>query len=293
MQITTFEKSIRYDRTTRDYAMYLDGELVGFARTYHEAEVSLDQVAFDRLTHGDCATATELDGGAVESPAGIVVLQIPLDPPNEPSPLGEDEGDSVPSLVNWNSATATTAAYPVCRACGTNDYPPSSLVEQLCISCANARYFGLTDRFAAAQRAMREPPAEPMPQDDEDDNWGGWRRPLAITRQSQAIEARLATCGYCQGIHHVQSCPELRASDADWRIALGRELCRMKWRDFKAFVALLLSVPTEHLVIYAASYQAFIRSYRPDSALTINEVLAVWTRDMQRGQSARALGEAA
>jgi hypothetical protein len=60
---TTFEKVIRYDRKSRDYAMYLDGELIGFARTHHEAEVTLDQVAFDRLTHGDCATATELDGG--------------------------------------------------------------------------------------------------------------------------------------------------------------------------------------------------------------------------------------
>ena len=27
--------------------MYLDGELVGFARTYHEAEVTLPQLVFD------------------------------------------------------------------------------------------------------------------------------------------------------------------------------------------------------------------------------------------------------
>jgi hypothetical protein len=47
-----YEKSIQYDRDTRDYAMYLDGELVGFARTYHEAEVTLDQLIFE-LTNGD------------------------------------------------------------------------------------------------------------------------------------------------------------------------------------------------------------------------------------------------
>ena len=45
-----YEKSIRYDRETRDYAMYLDGELVGFARTYHEAEVTLDQLVFELMS---------------------------------------------------------------------------------------------------------------------------------------------------------------------------------------------------------------------------------------------------
>jgi hypothetical protein len=44
-----YKKSIQYDRDTRDYAMYLDGELVGFARTYHEAEVTLDQLIFELL----------------------------------------------------------------------------------------------------------------------------------------------------------------------------------------------------------------------------------------------------
>lgn len=44
-----FRKEIVYDRETRDYAMYLDGELVGFARSYHEAEVTLDQLVFELL----------------------------------------------------------------------------------------------------------------------------------------------------------------------------------------------------------------------------------------------------
>ena len=46
-----YRKEIKYDRETRDYAMHLDGELVGFARTYHEAEVTLDQLVFE-LLHG-------------------------------------------------------------------------------------------------------------------------------------------------------------------------------------------------------------------------------------------------
>lgn len=45
-----YHKEILYDRETRDYAMYLDGELVGFARTYYEAEVTLDQLVFELIS---------------------------------------------------------------------------------------------------------------------------------------------------------------------------------------------------------------------------------------------------
>ena len=45
-----YRKEIVYDRESCDYAMYLDGELVGFARTYHEAEVTLDQLVFELIS---------------------------------------------------------------------------------------------------------------------------------------------------------------------------------------------------------------------------------------------------
>lgn len=45
-----YRKEIIFNRETRDYSMYLDGELVGFARTYHEAEVTLDQLVFELMT---------------------------------------------------------------------------------------------------------------------------------------------------------------------------------------------------------------------------------------------------
>lgn len=45
-----YRKEIVFDRETRDYAMYLDGELVGFARSYHEAEVTLDQLVFELIS---------------------------------------------------------------------------------------------------------------------------------------------------------------------------------------------------------------------------------------------------
>jgi hypothetical protein len=46
-----YRKEIVYEPDTRDYAMYLNGELVGYARTYHEAEVALDQLVFELITN--------------------------------------------------------------------------------------------------------------------------------------------------------------------------------------------------------------------------------------------------
>jgi hypothetical protein len=45
-----YRKEIIYDRETRDYAMYLDGELVGFARTYSDADATLDQLIAELAT---------------------------------------------------------------------------------------------------------------------------------------------------------------------------------------------------------------------------------------------------
>ena len=45
-----YRKDIVYNRDTRDYGMYLDGELIGFARTHYEAEITLDQLVFELLS---------------------------------------------------------------------------------------------------------------------------------------------------------------------------------------------------------------------------------------------------
>lgn len=37
-----YDKAISYDRETRDFACYLNGELVGFARTFQAAEDALN-----------------------------------------------------------------------------------------------------------------------------------------------------------------------------------------------------------------------------------------------------------
>ncbi len=51
---------IEYSQATHEYGMYLDGELIGFARTYQEAEVTLDQLVCELLS-GDygCEAGSE------------------------------------------------------------------------------------------------------------------------------------------------------------------------------------------------------------------------------------------
>jgi hypothetical protein len=38
---------IAYDRTSGEYAMYVDGALVGFAANYHDASIALDRMSDD------------------------------------------------------------------------------------------------------------------------------------------------------------------------------------------------------------------------------------------------------
>lgn len=35
---TLLDSEIKYDRETRDYAVYIGGELIGYGRNYHDAE---------------------------------------------------------------------------------------------------------------------------------------------------------------------------------------------------------------------------------------------------------------
>ena len=74
----TYRKEIVFDRESRDYAMRLDGELVGYARSYHEAEITLDELVFELLSSGATATASALDGDsdADECAAEVVGMLV-------------------------------------------------------------------------------------------------------------------------------------------------------------------------------------------------------------------------
>jgi hypothetical protein len=52
---TEFRKEIKYDRATKDYALYLDGAFVGYAGSYSEGERKLNALMYDALTHQQAA----------------------------------------------------------------------------------------------------------------------------------------------------------------------------------------------------------------------------------------------
>lgn len=124
---------------------------------------------------------------------------------------------------------------------------------------------------------------DPLPDDAPGQDIDGVPYPRAQTLQSIAIEAHISTCANCQGMHHTQSCPEVRArlfapAPTWFDPELGKQLCAMRWKRFDQFRKLIGSVTHETLIAYAASYQAFIRAYRPDTDLTISHILEAWAR---------------
>lgn len=72
--INPMGKTMNYDRKTGDFALYLDGELVGYAPTYFDGETRLNQLVYDRLTKGVMPTeadapVTDPSSDADEGPA--------------------------------------------------------------------------------------------------------------------------------------------------------------------------------------------------------------------------------
>ncbi len=49
VQLLMYAKAIVYDPETRDFALYLNQELVGFARTYQDADKILDELIYELL----------------------------------------------------------------------------------------------------------------------------------------------------------------------------------------------------------------------------------------------------
>lgn len=45
-----YRKEVVYSKETHDFALYMDGELVGFACTYNEAVLTLDLLEFELIS---------------------------------------------------------------------------------------------------------------------------------------------------------------------------------------------------------------------------------------------------
>lgn len=73
-----YTKTFHYDPETRDFAMYLDGELVGFADTAREAEDTLNDLVYDLLNRAAAdAQATEPQP-AIPTPAQVAAACVAM-----------------------------------------------------------------------------------------------------------------------------------------------------------------------------------------------------------------------
>lgn len=52
MDAQAYTKTVKYDREVKEHAMYLNGKLVGYARTSMEAEVELNNLVYRLLMQG-------------------------------------------------------------------------------------------------------------------------------------------------------------------------------------------------------------------------------------------------
>lgn len=80
-------KAIQYDAETRDFAMYLDKEIVGYARSYADAELRLNELVHDILTHRQAGE----DVGDDDNPANDELAALAGERSYQPTPeeLGE------------------------------------------------------------------------------------------------------------------------------------------------------------------------------------------------------------
>lgn len=82
---TTFTKEIKYAGRKDGYSYSLDGELVGYARTYHEAEVTLDNLVYEQLQHTPAPTDEQLIDANPELAYSAADCDAPVEVAEEPT----------------------------------------------------------------------------------------------------------------------------------------------------------------------------------------------------------------
>lgn len=133
----TFRKEIRYDRATGDYGMYLNDELVGYERTYSQAETALDELVYNLLSDGMHRTAADLDGGSdpdamAEEVAAAVVRPEWYCTPEDPCSIHEPctthaelAGRVLAAGVSTAYDLAQLDAEPRCQYCDDTGLVPN------------------------------------------------------------------------------------------------------------------------------------------------------------------------
>lgn len=186
----TFRKEIKFDRQSKDFACYLDGEFVGYAASYSAGEALLDQIAYDLLADGAALSAAQFAGGsepdtcAAEVAAAVLVacpdcgeIYCTCDPPApepQPSPRPPHGPQPFPFTVSALLAEADQVMAEV-------HYAAVNLSDrERCPFCCGPH---------AAERC-----------------------PLKRRTHQLDLVVRPRHCGNCGGEHSIQACPELLAA---------------------------------------------------------------------------------
>lgn len=168
----TYTKYIGYDRLTKDYAAYFDGEVIGFYASHHEAEVALDKHVADIQASGLTRSATELDSGAPE---------WETEPTSEwDCPICAEINHMCPACVQDAKGGALDA--PICTFHGcTRPATRAGLIPGLPVCDEHERtvFEHIYRRIFEDSPELDGEPSEPAPpwDDGEEDNWGGFRAP--------------------------------------------------------------------------------------------------------------------
>lgn len=138
-------KAIEYDRETRDFALYLDGELVGFARSYQDGETVLDDLITRRAQRSGLGTPTTTTS---DDPNALVAEAVQ----RQYEPTREEEAEVADWLDALEAEVAETRARdsypaPVFVAASPVRYflPPAELVAE-CLAALRRTAEGATAR---------------------------------------------------------------------------------------------------------------------------------------------------
>jgi hypothetical protein len=263
-----YRKEIVYDRETRDYAMYLDGELVGFARTYHEAEVTLDQLIFE-LISGQYFQAPQI--AERREPVFVAVCAV----------CEEAVPEGVVTDFGADTVVCTTCA---ARLDADDDGPATNATAgpgALGVATPAAHLTTNTLFVRVPQHDLR-PPTDALTADAW---WCGaghvfWADPgvlpLSCPRCDGLSSAPAAlaapACANCAGPHHIQRCPEVVAV----RQGMGF------WEDYierrAAFLERVRCAPPQKCAGMAEAVAAYLT--RMGGELTAAAVLHCWAREI-------------
>ena len=141
MTTAAFAKAIDFDRETRDFRLSLDGEFVGYAKSFYEGEETLDALAFNRLREArqavrdDVEARADADAAAEDAEADAWLVRDT----ETPAQLAERTAHEAEQAASQERDAAPTWAIDV-----DGDYrvPPVAAADRLAAEAAIAEAAG-------------------------------------------------------------------------------------------------------------------------------------------------------